>query len=178
MTNNQTEIAVTIEDETWLDDLPAAEDLCRRSVEAALRGAGMDYSGPLEVSVLLTDDGAIQDLNARYRGKDRPTNVLSFPSGDPRLSPDMEVARVGAPDAGMPLLLGDVAVAHGTTAREASAAGKPVADHLSHLIVHGVLHLLGYDHEDDSDAEAMERLEVSILSGLGISDPYQTLTNS
>jgi probable rRNA maturation factor len=164
MTNDQTEIAVTIEDETWLDDLPNAEILCRQAALAALHGAGPRFSGTAEVSVMLTDDAAIQDLNARYRGKHSPTNVLSFPSDD-----------LPAADRDMPLLLGDVVVAHGVVAREAAAAGKSMDSHLCHLIVHGVLHLLGHDHEVEAEAETMERLETAILADMGIADPYQPL---
>ena len=108
------------------------------------------------VTVLLTDDAAVQDLNARFRGKDAPTNVLSFP----------------APATAHPHL-GDIAVAHGVCAREAAAQGKTLADHLSHLVVHGVLHLLGYDHQADATADAMEAMERDILSKLGVADPYR-----
>jgi probable rRNA maturation factor len=112
------------------------------------------------VTILLTDDAAIQDLNARFRNKNAPTNVLSFP----------------APATAAPHL-GDIALAYGVCAREADAQGKPLAHHLMHLTAHGVLHLLGYDHESDADAERMEALEREILAGLGVPDPYApTLT--
>lgn len=144
--------AVEIEDEAWREALPEAEQLAARAAEAALGGARG------EVAVLLTDDAAIQDLNARFRGKDRPTNVLSFPAA--------ESARPH---------LGDVALAYGVCAAEAQAQRKPLADHLTHLVVHGTLHLLGRDHQDDAAAEAMEAEERAILRRLGIADPYRVI---
>jgi probable rRNA maturation factor len=108
------------------------------------------------LAILLTDDARQQALNAGFRGKDAPTNVLSFP------------AAVGAEDGE----LGDIALAFGVCVREAEAQGKSLADHLSHLTAHGVLHLLGYDHESDAEAEAMEARERDILAGLGVADPY------
>jgi probable rRNA maturation factor len=117
----------------------------------------------LEISLVLADDAMVRDLNGRYRGQDKPTNVLSFATLDDEddISP-----------ADGPLMLGDVIVAFETTAREAASEGKSLAAHLSHLVVHGVLHLLGYDHQDDAEAEEMEAAERSILAGLGIADPY------
>ena len=109
-----------------------------------------------DLTVLLTDDATIQDLNARFRGKDAPTNVLSFP----------------APETAHPHL-GDIALAHGVCAGEAAAQGKLLADHLSHLVVHGVLHILGYDHQADAPAEVMEAKERHILADLGVADPYR-----
>ena len=107
--------------------------------------------------VLLTDDAAVRDLNARFRGKDAPTNVLSFPAP---ANPEGH--------------LGDVALAFGVCTREAAEQGKALGRHLQHLVVHGVLHLLGYDHMSDDEAEAMEGLERIVLAGLGAPDPYQT----
>jgi len=109
------------------------------------------------VALALADDALVQDLNARFRGKDKPTNVLSFPSG--------EEAGIGVP-------LGDVVVAIETLDREASAEQKSPGKHFTHLVIHGILHLLGYDHETDEDAGRMERLETAILADLGIEDPY------
>jgi probable rRNA maturation factor len=109
---------------------------------------------------VLSDDAAMRALNARWRGKDAPTNVLSFAASDD-LAP------------GMPRLLGDVVLAFETVSREALAEGKPLADHTRHLIVHGVLHLLGHDHERASDAKRMESLERGILAGFGVPDPYR-----
>lgn len=112
-------------------------------------------SHPSTVSVLLTDDVTIQELNRTWRGKDTPTNVLSFP------------AKAGPG----PALLGDIAIAYETSAQEAKAEGKPFATHLTHLAVHGFLHLLGYDHEAEAEAEAMEELEIAVLKRLGVPNP-------
>jgi probable rRNA maturation factor len=144
-------IEVEIEDEAWTAALPAAATVVERAALAALGAAQGD------VVVLLTDDAAVQDLNRRFRGKDRPTNVLSFPA-----------AESAAPH------LGDLVLACGVCAAEADAQGKSLADHLSHLTVHGVLHLLGRDHEIEAEAEAMEAEERAILASLGVADPYRT----
>jgi probable rRNA maturation factor len=118
---------------------------------------------PVEVSVLLTDDARVRELNRVWRGADKPTNVLSFPAREP-----------GEPwPSEGPVMLGDVAVALETVLREAAAEGKAPGDHLAHLVVHGTLHLLGHDHVgSDAEAEAMESLEVRVLAGLGVADPY------
>jgi probable rRNA maturation factor len=145
-------IDVEIEDEAWTAALPQAETLARGAALAALDSEGAAHEG---VTILLTDDGSVRDLNARFRQKDAPTNVLSFPA--PR-NPEFH--------------LGDVALAYGVCAREAAEQGKPLAHHLQHLTVHGVLHLLGYDHMRDDEAEAMEGLERAVLAGLGVPDPY------
>ena len=142
-------IEVEVEADAWTDALPETETVVRRAATAALGTVVGD------VVVLLTDDGAVRDLNARFRDKDRPTNVLSFP----------------APETAEPHL-GDIVLAYGVCADEAAAQGKSMADHLSHLVVHGVLHLLGRDHEDDAEAEEMEAEERKILAGIGVADPY------
>jgi probable rRNA maturation factor len=119
------------------------------------------------------DDARIAALNADFRGKPQPTNVLSWPSED--RAPDLPGSAPLPPVAGTaddPESLGDIALAWETCAAEAGAQGKPMADHVTHLVVHGVLHLLGYDHIDDADAGVMEALEVRILATLGVSDPY------
>ena len=144
-------IEVEAESPDWTQALPDVEALCRRAAEAALSGASRDG----DLVVLLTDDASIAELNGQFRGKSGPTNVLSFPAA--------ETARPH---------LGDVAVSYGVTAREAAEQGKSLADHLSHLVAHGVLHLVGYDHEDEAEAEAMEALERRVLAGLGAPDPY------
>jgi probable rRNA maturation factor len=115
------------------------------------------------VGIVLTDDAEQQRLNRDYRGQDKPTNVLSFAltdSGDP-VAP------------GMPVLLGDIVLAFETVAREAAEQDKPLADHLRHLVVHGALHLLGFDHENAAEAAIMEAREAAILRRLGVPDPYR-----
>ena len=141
-------IDVEIEDEAWTQALPDAADLALAAATAAVTAAA-------DLVVLLTDDATVRDLNARFRNKDAATNVLSFPAGD--MAGDH---------------MGDVALAYGVCAREAAEQGKALAAHLQHLVAHGVLHLVGYDHEDDTDAEAMEAREREILAGLGLPDPY------
>ncbi len=155
------EIDILVEAEGWqrLDDLDA---LIRRAAEAALDPARHRNAS---VSVLLADDATLQRLNAGFRGKDTPTNVLSFPA--PVLP--------GDPASGLQQGLGDIALAYETCFREAEDEGKTLADHLTHLVIHGTLHLLGHDHESDAEAEAMEALEIAILVRLGIADPYAVL---
>ena len=119
--------------------------------------------GGSEIAVMLTDDAGIRKLNATWRGIDKPTNVLSFPAPEP-------AGAAGQGDA--PRMLGDIAIAYETMRKEADDQSKPFADHLSHLAVHGFLHLIGYDHGKDDDAEAMETLEREILARLDIPDPY------
>jgi probable rRNA maturation factor len=133
-----------------------------RAIATAARIAEADL-GEAEISVLLTDDVGIRSLNSQWRGIDKPTNVLSFPAA--------QMARAGGPE-DAPRVLGDIAIAYETTRREAHDEQKPFDHHLSHLAVHGFLHLIGYDHENDDDAEAMETLEQRILAQLGIPDPY------
>lgn len=161
------EIALAMPCAQWREAFPGVEDLCQRVVLAALTGSIDDLpEGSLdkaEISLVLADDAMVQGLNRQYRGRDKPTNVLSFAALDGEED-------VSLPEG--PLLLGDVVLAFETTAREARAEDKPLADHLSHLLVHGVLHLLGYDHLVDDEAEEMESRERVILAGLGIADPY------
>jgi len=144
-------IEVEIESPDWTSALAEADGVATRAAEAALAGAEQDG----DVVVLLTGDAEIAELNQRHRRKPGPTNVLSFP----------------APESARPHL-GDVAVAYGVTAREASEQGKRLDHHLMHLVAHGVLHLVGYDHEDEAEAETMEALERRVLAGLGAPDPY------
>jgi probable rRNA maturation factor len=141
---------------------PDAEAVIHRAVAAAAEMAGTDV-GDAELAIMLTDDAGIRTLNLNWRGIDKPTNVLSFPALQP--------TGAGAPD-DAPRMLGDIAIAFETTRREADDEQKPFDHHLSHLAVHGFLHLIGYDHENDDDAEAMESLETEILAQLGIPDPY------
>ena len=164
---NGPDIILSIEAGPWTDILPDAEERCRHVAGIALAtGAALFDDMPLEraeVSIVLADDAMVQGLNRDYRGKDQPTNVLSFAALDDDVAPQPEDG---------PLLLGDIIVAYETTAAEATAEGKSFADHLSHLVVHGVLHLLGFDHIEEDEAEEMEELERSILGALGIADPY------
>ena len=147
-------IEIEIEDDAWTAALPEAAAVAERAATAAL---GAVEGG---VVVLLTDDETVRDLNARFRDRDRPTNVLSFPA-----------AEMSIPGQAPPL--GDLVLAYGVCAAEAVAQGKTLADHLSHLTVHGVLHLLGRDHEAEAEAEEMEAEERSILATLGVADPYR-----
>lgn len=143
-------IEVEVEDEAWTAALPEAVAVVHRAATAALGAAEGD------VVVLLTDDAAIQALNSRFRDRDQPTNVLSFPA-----------AESAAPH------LGDLVLACDVCTTEAAAQGKTLSDHLTHLTVHGVLHLLGRDHVDEAEADAMEAEERSLLASLGIADPYR-----
>lgn len=168
------QIAVLAEDPLWASDLPGAEDLARRMAMAAWTcclaeaAPGLADGAPCEVTLVLADDDLIADLNQRYRGRSGPTNVLSFAD----LSfPDLEAARPVS-QAG-PRLLGDVVLARQTIVREAEEQGKSPADHLAHLVVHGLLHLQGYDHQTDVQAAIMEGLERRILARQGVPDPYR-----
>lgn len=152
-----------IEDERW--ETAGLEGLAGRAVAAALGWHGLD-SG--EVVVLGCDDARIAALNADFRGKARATNVLSWPSVEH--PPRVPGARPDLPDTDE---LGDIAIAYDTCLAEATSQGKPFADHVTHLLIHATLHLLGYDHEVDADAETMEAAERAILAGLKIPDPYQ-----
>lgn len=154
------DVAVSREAGDWSDD---SEWLAERAALAALAVTYDEDEGPAELSVVLADDALVHRLNREYRGKDKPTNVLSFAlteAEEPELGEDA------------PLMLGDVILAWETVVREAAEQGKTPADHMVHLVVHGVLHLLGYDHETDDEAEEMEDLEVQVLATLGIADPY------
>jgi probable rRNA maturation factor len=141
---------------------PGAEAAIQRAVAVAAEMVNAD-TGAAELAVMLTDDAGIQTLNRNWRGIDKPTNVLSFPALPP-------TGPRGPDDA--PHMLGDIAIAYETTRKEADDGQKPFDHHLGHLAVHGFLHLIGYDHENDDDAEAMETLEQEILAQLGIPDPY------
>lgn len=156
------DIDISIEAGRW-DDIPGVEALVERSIRTALSQVAPTLSAGA-VSVLLTDDAAVRILNREWRGKDTPTNVLSFPGDDALDGP-------ADPDAPPPQI-GDIALALETIQREAQEQGKALDHHLTHLVVHGTLHLLGFDHEDDGEAEEMESLETAILAGFGIADPY------
>lgn len=144
----------------WRMHLPKLDEMCRTTAIAALSAAA-PHLAAAELSLLLADADAVRILNRDWRGRDEPTNVLSFPSG---AAPSV----AGGP----PMLLGDVALAFETVAAEAEDQGKALSDHFRHLLVHGILHLLGHDHEEDREAERMEALEAAILARLGVADPY------
>jgi probable rRNA maturation factor len=143
----------------WRRALPDVEAIVREAARAAVEGADQDL-GAAELSLLLTDDAEVTALNERWRGRVGPTNVLAFASEERPVPP-------------APLLLGDVVLAYETVVREAGEQGKSLADHLRHLVIHGVLHLLGYDHDADGPAQRMEALETRILATLGVADPYR-----
>jgi probable rRNA maturation factor len=146
-------LEIGIVDPAW-KKIAGLRKLARDAIAASLDKADVS------LSVLFTDDRAMQALNLQWRGKDKPTNVLSFPA-PPAPSPP-----------GEPKHLGDIVLAHGVVAAEAQAQNKSIHHHIAHLLVHGCLHLLGYDHENDCDAKAMETREIAILKRLGIDNPY------
>jgi len=152
---------VIVAADCWQDQ-PDAEAVIQRAIDAAAQLSDADV-GDAEIAVMLTDDAGIRTLNNNWRGIDKPTNVLSFPALQP-------TGPLGEDDP--PRMLGDIAIAYETMRREADEAQKPFEHHLSHLTVHGFLHLIGYDHETDDEAEEMEALETKILAQLGIPDPY------
>lgn len=154
------QLEIEAEDERW-DSIPDRDALFQRAADAALFVLPEPPAGDVAVTILLADDAAIRELNQAWRGQDKPTNVLSFPS-PPMPDPPGEAR-----------LIGDVVLAWETVTREAAEEGKFLAAHAAHLVVHGVLHLLGHDHEGDEEAETMERLEVAALARLGIADPYR-----
>jgi probable rRNA maturation factor len=162
------EVAVEA-DEEW-DSSRSWEQLARKAAEAAIAESAFpqlaDSERPVEISVTLTGDEQVRALNAEWRGKDKPTNVLSFPMADER---DLTRANVDGPE----LLLGDIILAHGVCEAEAAEKGVSVEQHATHLLVHGTLHLLGYDHHEDREAADMEAREVRALARLGIANPYE-----
>ena len=161
-------VDVVVEDRRWADvDIDA---LAQRATDAVLDRLGLEPS-VFEIALLACDDARIAALNADFRGKATPTNVLSWPSDErgARMAGEMPLT----PDPMMDTELGDIAIAYDTCAAEAEAAGKPFVDHCLHLLVHGMLHLLGYDHERDLDATLMEGLEAEILGKMGLDDPYR-----
>lgn len=158
-------VELVVEDAGWSDSLPGLAPLAETAAHAALRGAERDAAG-WSVCLLACSDARIAGLNADFRGRAAPTNVLSWPAFDP-------VPGDPSPGQTPRLHLGDVALARETCVREASDAGIPLKAHATHLILHGVLHLLGYDHVDEVDADQMERIESHAMRRLGYPDPYQ-----
>ncbi|WP_331283757.1 rRNA maturation RNase YbeY [Kiloniella laminariae] len=174
------DIGIKLEDPSWVIDLPHCRPLVHRAVMATyvLGGFSEEASSvatskivSAELSVVLSDDASVQVLNRNYRGKDKATNVLSFAALD---DPDEEALAL---QRGV-LSLGDIVLSRETLIREASDQSKRLEDHFTHLLVHGVLHLLGYDHLSEDEAIEMEGLEVDILSRLGVADPYMFETRS
>jgi probable rRNA maturation factor len=147
-------ISVVVEDPRWRED-SSVLPLIRRAARLALSGSYKARSKAPALTILLADDAKLRALNASFRGDNKPTNVLSFPSA----SPDEPY-------------LGDVALGRGVVAREARVQGKSLAAHAAHLVIHGILHLTGHDHEKPKEAQRMEALETSLLATLGIADPY------
>ncbi|CCQ75710.1 rRNA maturation RNase YbeY [Magnetospira sp. QH-2] len=154
--NPLVDLTIAVNCADWTTALPDAKALGRRAALAVLGRP----TEPVEASLVLADDETVRGLNLDYRGRDAPTNVLSFA--------DLDAGQAGKG----PKMLGDVIIALETTVREAKEQQKSFADHFSHLVVHGMLHLLGFDHEDNEEADVMERLETELLAGLGIMDPY------
>ena len=152
-------VTISVEDSTW-DRVPGLEALAERAV-SAVASAELRDSPESEVAILFTNDSEIENLNRNWRGNSRPTNVLSFPAPPGLPTPE-----------GEPKFLGDIVLASGIVAQEAADQGKDFKIHTAHLIVHGMMHLLGHDHQSDAEAERMEAKEIRILRGLGIPDPY------
>ena len=151
-------VDIIVEAPAW-NALRGVKPALRRAISAAAKPMQLTQS---ELAIVLTDDAAIREMNRRWRGSDKATNVLSFP------------AHGLVPPGSGPRPLGDVVIAYETMAREAQEQGLPLTHHLTHLAVHGFLHLLGYDHESDTEAETMEQLERDILARLDVPDPYAT----
>ena len=149
-----------ISDPRWAGILADSKMLCVQAADRMVSHVLSSGSRRIDVSVLWTDDEQIAALNGQYRQKSGPTNILSFPSADDHFQPDQQ------------LFLGDLVLGYDTVVREAAEAGKPVSHHVTHLFVHGLLHLAGYDHIDEDEADEMEALETSLLAEIGIPDPY------
>jgi len=158
--SSRLDVAIVRHDEAWRA-ARVADAMLARAARAGFDAAPPSSPGTYGVSILLTDDEEMRALNRTWRGKDAATNVLSFPAGDTLACGESE-----------PGLLGDVALAYETTLKEAQAAGIALSDHAAHLVMHGVLHLLGFDHIEEDEAERMETLERQALASLGIADPY------
>ena len=155
-------IEVQVEDPAWTGALPDVVAVVERAAAAVL-GDRADAEDEPQATVLLEGDAAVQTLNARFRNRDAPTNVLSFPNTPVPGAPDHDP------------YLGDIILAFGVCSRETTEQGKPLAHHLSHLVIHGLLHLMGHDHQTDDEAELMEARERTLLAGLGIDDPYRAI---
>ncbi len=168
-------VDLTVEDPRW--EALDLEELAERAIDAALRHVALDPED-CEVSLMACGDARIAELNRAFRGKPDPTNVLSWPAEDLAADAPGAAPRRPETDFSGEIALGDIAIAWETCAREAESAGRPLGDHVTHLIVHGLLHLLGYDHVDDADAARMEGAETEILGKLGLEDPYRGATGA
>lgn len=163
MTPERLHTDILISHSDWLSAICDVESVCQRAALAAFQACGKLGLSQFEISIMLSDDKNLRVLNKKYRGINKPTNVLSFANLDWK----KESKSVATPQ-----LLGDIVIAYETTLSEAEQEGKKLEDHLSHLVIHGVMHLCGYDHEHHAEAEIMEALETTTLAGLGIPDPY------
>ncbi len=162
-----TTIVLTVATAEWRETIDHLEERCERIVAETLkRSAAEAWLRRGEVSVLLSDDDQVRELNRRYRGRDRATNVLSFPTLD------FEEGKASFPPPTGHVLLGDIALSFQRLSQEAVEEKKPILDHFAHLLVHGTLHLLGYDHQNDEQAAVMEGIEETILASLGMAAPY------
>ncbi|WP_293962792.1 rRNA maturation RNase YbeY [Sneathiella sp.] len=171
------DLAISFQDDSWRNLVPAIEQKAEVVVQCALESIcgkmnlsllDCDIMPVVEISLLFSDDAQVRELNRDYRGKDQPTNVLSFPD-----TPLDQIELANATKMSEPLLLGDIVLAHETMVREAKAQNKDIWSHTAHLIAHGVLHLAGFDHMEENEAEEMENLEIMILESLHISNPYE-----
>lgn len=163
------DISVMVMGGAWQDDVPQVASLVRKSCMLVLNESEIpDFTCQVELAVVLTDDAYMRDLNHTYRGKDKSTNVLSFPASANVLDTLKQSIKYG-----FPLQLGDIVLAYETVAREAKEQGKSFREHFVHLLVHGCLHVLGFDHENPAQAEIMESLEVQLLARVGIENPYR-----
>ena len=170
-----TDIDISILEPSWETTSPSCDEIVETAVEATLAASPVARKlikdgVELEISIVLAHDELVQELNREYRDRDKPTNVLSFAQldGDDGWE---------APKQPGPCTLGDLILAYETVEKESKEEQKPFDHHLTHLVIHGILHLLGYDHLNDSEAEEMESLEIQILSGLGITNPYKIREN-
>ena len=161
-----TEIEISLRDSAWSTALPDAAAVARRAAVAALKAVN-ELPDSVELSVVLADDSFVRTLNRTYRGQDRATDVLSFPIHERPCD--------AQPETEQPLMLGDVVLARETVQRDSASAGIGLADRVSHLVVHGVFHLLGHDHDEPAAERRMRALESRTLLGLGLSDPYVNL---
>ena len=171
------DLAITYQDDGWAALIPDIETRSEAIVHATLKTIAREIDlekfvsaekPVVEISLVFTNDAGIQDLNRDYRGKDQPTNVLSFPDAALNAAELADAAAIEEP-----LLLGDILIARETLILEAAAQHKDIADHLAHILTHGVLHLAGYDHMEENEAEIMEHLEIAILRDLNIANPYE-----